>query len=175
MTIRHDTQSTLPPLHRCPPPAPHRFRYTLFMSNISLPDRQLMANKRLMGRFDNWVLDNSKSCAAIPPTRVSYQFFCDFCREFVASFVYDNGSTTLPDIRMLPVESITSNDPICKVARGFCKAQDRIYGPVYEIVFIPDGPGGVGGKVDKKLYVLNDSTEYQYMIDMCAARIIQSK
>lgn len=142
-------------------------------SNVN-EDRELLqrrAHDTLFNKFDAWVEENQST----PPVEVSYSYFCQFIREYVASFLR---SGDLPDIRMPDVSTIDKRHAVRHSAVGFTKVDhtptrcvstaetyDTWRAQAQDILF------GKCTGVDLDI----DTMSYKEIVQLCATRIIASR
>jgi hypothetical protein len=85
---------------------------------------QQTASDLLNSRFDTWQSDNPS--VESTPTATAYQFFAEFCRSYIQSFMADPKREL--DIRFRPVEEVSKESVVHKRAVDFSKAQNILFG-----------------------------------------------
>ena len=128
---------------------------------------QFEAQKALFQKFDEW-LAMADPLEQLPTAESSYRFFSEFTREYIAAFLDGTSgglgggpSSQLPDVRMIPMESIQVGDPIHTAALDFAIGQNKVFGHCKTWTKMGYGPIG-------------KYTPYAALVDLSAARIVES-
>ena len=86
---------------------------------------QLTALETLCSSFDNWKSQN-KDSQQLPSADICIQYFGTFLRDYVQSFI--GNQDCMPDIRIMPINTIYGNHPVYLQSIQFVNAQNILYG-----------------------------------------------